>query len=120
MAYQPGSSALRASPAEIARRNGIDPALATSKEARASVPAPAPPQALKGAVKVQAFPDRSKYPFAQIARDGGIWKLDPATWKVTASAIVQAARRWADGHRLAVKAITDDGMVYVQFSKGGE
>jgi hypothetical protein len=116
-AYRPGS-ALAASPAEIARRNGISPALATSREARAAEPAPGPPPALRGAVKVEAFPERSKYPFREIARDGGIWRLDPATWKVSPGAIAQASRKWADSHGLAVKVITDDGMVYVQFKAG--
>jgi hypothetical protein len=126
---------LKATRAEAAARvngtPGPSPALATSREARGAVPAPAliqghvepdgtPPPALKGAVKVTEFPERSKYPFRQIASDGGIWEIDPAVFKVTPGAVVQAARKWAEGRSLAVKLITDDGLVYVQFKAGGE
>lgn len=120
------SSALTAeTAAERARRNGASPgpsnALATSKEARAAEPAPpSPVPVLKGAVKVDRFPTRCKYPFAEIAKDGGIWKLDPAEFKVSPGGVVQAARKWAQDNGLAVKAVTGDGMTYVQFSKDGD
>lgn len=105
------------------------PPLATSQAARAATPAPKvvpgnvvpdqpAPKAIKGAVKVDAFPERCKYPFPQIARDGGIWQLDPAAYGVTAAAIKQAAPKWAQSHGLTVKVVADDGMVYVQFGGG--
>lgn len=106
------------SAAERARRNGISPALATSREARAAGPTPLP--TLKGAVRVERFPEKSKYPFRQIADDGGIWRIDPAEFKVTPAAITQAAPKWARGNGLAAKTVVDDGMVYVQFTPAGD
>jgi hypothetical protein len=141
-AYRPGS-ALTASPAEIARRNGISPA----KTATGSGPPPAarpaqasagqpvispltsdmrPPPELKGAVKVAKFPSPSQYPFREIADDGGIWRLDPAayTWRgkpVAAASIRQAAMNWASKEGYSVKTVLDGGHVYLQFTpKGGE
>lgn len=124
MAYRAGSSVLAGSPAEIARRNGIDPALATSREARAAVPVPSPPPAtLKGAVRVAGFPSKSIYPFDQIAADGGVWKIDPAafTWRgkpTKPASVYTAARKYATEHGLTVKIVADGGMVYVQFKAG--
>ena len=118
MAYQPGSSALRATPAEIARRTGIDPALATSREARASVPAPQSPPALHGAVKVSGFPVKSKYPFAQIAADGGVWKLDAAVFKAKPGSIRSSANTYASINQMSVKTVIDGGFIYIQFTKG--
>jgi hypothetical protein len=123
MAYQPSSSALRATPAEVARRNGISPALATSREARAAEPAPGPPPDLKGAVKVAGFPAHSPYPFREIAADGGVWKLDPAAflWRgkpIKDVSIRAAASSWATGHGLKAKVVLDGGHVYVQFRRG--
>jgi len=116
--YRPGS-ALTASPAEIARRNGVTPRRQPSPRVDGDIDAPlsapkewhhemaaddgpiaSPPPALKGAVKVAKFPSPSQYPFAEIAADGGIWRLDPAafTWRskhVAAPSIRQAALNWA-------------------------
>lgn len=142
------------SQAERARRNGISPALATSREARDAaakppaliqgrveeegldpggpdLPLSAPKEwhremaaddgpirpVIKGAVKVEAFPERCKYPFPEIARDGGVWRIDPAAFKVTPTGVKQAAGKWADRHELKVKIMAEDGQVYVQFTR---
>jgi hypothetical protein len=103
-------------PAERARRNGISPALATSKEARAAEPMPA----LKGAVKVGAFPDKSRYPFQQIAADGGVWKINPAEFRTKPQSVRSAASKWAIDRGLQAKVVVDDGHVYVQFTRKEE
>ena len=93
-------------------------ALASSPEAPAAsandVPAP-PPGALKGAVKVSGFPDRSLYPFREIADDGGVWKLDAATFKAKPQSVRSAAWAWAKKNDRKTKVVIDGGFVYVQF-----
>lgn len=110
--------------AERAARNGISPALATSKDARAAVPAPGPPPpALKGAVKVERFPTRrgGKYPFREIAADRGIWKLDPAAYQVKRPESIRAAAwTWAKDAGLKAKVVCDSGFAYVQFTPAGD
>lgn len=122
--YQRATSGVLAaeSAAERARRNGISPALATSKEARAAVPAPAAPSPLKGAVKVGAFPQRALYPFREIADDGGIWKMDPGAylWRgrpVKVSGLRGSAAKWATENGYKAKTVIDGGFLYVQFTK---
>lgn len=90
-------------PAGRARRNGISPP-------------PPPPPTLKGAVKVDGFPDRCKYPFAEIATDGGVWKLDPAEYQAKPGTIRSAASKWATEHSIPVKTVVDGGFVYIQFT----
>jgi hypothetical protein len=130
------TSALAAeSAAERLRRNGISPALATSREARGAVPAPAlvqghvepetPPATLRGAVKVSDFPARSPYPFREIAADGGVWKLDPAAYTrdgktPQAASLRTAASKYGTEHGMKAKTVIEDGFVYVQFKAGGE
>jgi hypothetical protein len=116
MAYRPGSS-LTASAEEIARRNGISPALATSKEARAAAPLHPEPPAIKGAVKVAGFPVKTRYPFQQIADDGGVWKLDPAEFGAKPQSVRQAAITWATKKDMTTQTAVDDGMVFVQFTR---
>lgn len=76
---------------------------------------------LKGAEKVTEFPsrrrDRSRFPFRQIAEDGGVWKLDPATYGVKAVSIRTAASAWARKNGLRVATEIDGGVIYVQFGK---
>lgn len=125
MAYRPGSS-LTASPAEIARRNGIDPALATSKDARAAVPVTSGSSAaLKGAVKVGAFPARTLYPFREIADDGGIWRIEAAayTWRgkpIKVAGLRSSATKWATENGFKAKTVIDGGYLYVQFTKAAQ
>lgn len=109
-------------------------ALATSREARAATPAPAmvrgtvlPPEpgpagpaAIKGAVRVAEFPDRTPYPFAQIASDGGVWRIDPAEFKAKPESIRSAAWTWAKKKGLTVKVVLSDGQAFVQFSGDDE
>jgi hypothetical protein len=104
-------------PQELAR-NGLSPAAAAPPATVRDIRPPEPPKQIRGAVKVAGFPERSKYPFRQIADDGGVWQIDPAVFKVTPGAIIQAARKWAETRPLQVKATTDDGMVFVQFKAG--
>ena len=73
---------------------------------------------LKGAVKVERFPEKSKYPFRQIADDGGIWKLDPAAFNAKAVSIYQAALKRARDNDRTPKCVQSDGAVYVQFKAG--
>jgi hypothetical protein len=130
-------------------RDGIDPALATSRAARAATPVPAavvksavvkeapaigppsvtavpPPGAapeLRGAVRVGGFPPdsrtgRTRYPFPELARDGGVWRIDPATWGAKPLSIRSAANKWAHSHGYTAQARTGaDGMLYLQFSR---
>ena len=132
--YQYGGKGAAMTETEAAahlRRNGISPALATSREARvaaAKPPAliqgraePTPPPSLKGAVKVAGFPVKSPYPFREIAADGGVWKLDPAAflWRgkpTKGTSIRTAAWKWAADHHVSAKVVLDDGHVYVQFT----
>lgn len=102
----------------LARRNGVEPALATSREARAAVPTPDEPP-VKGGVKVEGFPEKeSRYPFRQIADDGGVWRLDPAAFGVQAVTLRSAASKWAIYHGAKAKTVlADDGLVYIQITK---
>jgi hypothetical protein len=126
--YTYGGAARSLSPEEAAaeaRRNGLSPAartapsaLATSREARAAVPTPAEPPspAVKGAVKVDVFPDHCRYPFAAIAADGGIWRLDPAEFGIAKPESLRTqALSWARKHNVTAKTAVSDGHVYVQF-----
>jgi len=83
-------------------------------------PEPEPTPALKGAVKVSEFPERCRYPFPAIARDGGIWKIDPAELNAKAESIRSAAWQWAKQHGVKAKVVIDDGFAYVQFTSGGD
>lgn len=127
--YSYGGNGRSLTQAEAQRRLTSRPQLATSQQARAATPAPAivagtvvhdqadkAAPALKGAVKVDAFPERSKYPFRQIAEDGGVWRLDPAAYKSKTGAIGVAAGKWARDHGYTVKIMNDDGMTYLQFT----
>jgi hypothetical protein len=96
-------------------------ALATSQAARAAatngLPVPTgPAPTLKGAVKVGGFPATEKYPFRAIARDGGVWQLDPAYFKVKAETIRTSAASWATHNGFRSKTVAAKGFVYVQFS----
>jgi hypothetical protein len=124
--------------AERARRNGISPPLATSRQAGAAVPTPAvvkgtvitssshpeqpvvhdlrQPPTLKGAVRVDHWPTRRKYPFRQIAEDGGIWRMDPAAYGLKKPESLRTqANAWARKEGLTAKTAVDGGQVYVQF-----
>ena len=122
-AYRPGS-ALTASPAEIARRNGITPRrqpapFSAPKEWHAEMDTgDGPIRQIKGAVKVAGFPVKTRYPFQQIADDGGVWRLDPAEFKAKPQSVRQAASAWAVKKGLTVQTAVDEGMVFVQFTKG--
>lgn len=105
--------------------------LATSREARAATPVPAvvpgtvippdpaalPPAKVRGAVKVDAFPVRSIYPFAEIAEDGGIWQINPAEFKSKPESIRAAASKWASSKGLSAKTVIDGGALFVQFRR---
>lgn len=123
MSYRPSSSALTATPAEIARRNGIttpgppqgSPVI---REGRTE-----PPTTLKGAVKVAGFPPRTPYPFAEIAANGGVWRLDPAAflWRgkpTRVHSIRAAASKYAIDHGMKAKTVIDGGFLYIQFTGG--
>jgi hypothetical protein len=140
--YRPGS-ALTASPAEIARRNGVTPARSSPRvPGDADGPLSAPkewhremdaddgpavrdlrtPPAIKGAVKVDDFPARSIYPFKEIAADGGIWKLDPAAYSwhgkpIKVGGLRATAGKWAMENGLKAKTVIDGGFLYVQFTR---
>jgi hypothetical protein len=121
---------VRAKAAARANTGTPSSALATSREARGAEPAPAliqgrvepgtPPPALKGAVKVSAFPEKSPYPFREIADDGGVWELDPAEFKVKPESIRSSAWSWAKKNGLVVKVVIDGGYVFVQFTGGAQ
>ena len=97
--------------AAAAKRNGRDPAVTTSRPA--SPPAPAPAPTVHGAVKVPAFP--ALYPFAEIARDGGVWQLDSTQFRAKPGSIRAAAVKWARDHSLKLKTVLDGDHVYLQF-----
>jgi hypothetical protein len=116
--YRGTGRSLTAAEAEAASRNGHPAAPPPRAPATPAVQVPA----LKGAVKVSAFPGRSMYPFREIADDGGVWKLDPAafTWRGKPGqpqSIRTAASKWAIDHEMKAKVVIDAGDVYVQFTK---
>jgi|HubBroStandDraft_2_1064218.scaffolds.fasta_scaffold22208_4 hypothetical protein len=77
-----------------------------------------PAAAVKGAVKVGGFPpSRGLYPFAEIASDGGVWKLDPAVFKAKAVSVRAAASSWAAKNGFKAKTVLDGDVVYVQFTR---
>lgn len=84
---------------------------------------PEPPPQLKGARKVTAFPGRpsqqsgDRYPFREIAEDGGVWKLDPAVYGVKASGARSAAKQWARKNGMRVETRIRGDAIYVQFRK---
>lgn len=128
MSYEYRGNGRSLRPEEAERRLTSRPQLATSAQARAAAPAPtvvpgtvvrdlSPAPQIKGAVKVDAFPVKSKYPFRQIADDGGVWKLDPAAFEVTHHAIRLAAPKWAKANGLKAKLALEDGQVYIQFTR---
>jgi hypothetical protein len=114
------------------RRNGLPPlkpyVYGASDPAKRPVVPPGEPsedepamtEPVKGAQKVDRFPDRTKYPFDAIARDGGVWKLDPAEYKVQPHTIFQGAKRWARDHGYDVRAEVHHGWAYIQFTASVE
>lgn len=73
---------------------------------------------LRGAVRVEAFPEKSPYPFREVATDGGVWRLDPAEFKVRPESIRSSAWTWAKKNDLTAKVVIDNGQVFVQFKAG--
>lgn len=111
---------------EERRRNGLSAAASRPPSALAEAATEArrlePVREIKGAVKVAKFPAVSQYPFAEIAADGGIWKLDPAafTWRgkpVAPASLRSAAMNWASKEGWSVKTVLGGGQVYIQFTR---
>lgn len=75
----------------------------------------------QGATKVGDFPThRGAYPFAEIAEDGGVWKLDPAFYGVKPQTIRSSASSWGSHNGYRARTVLDGGQVFVQFTKGAD
>jgi len=123
----PGYHPLSGRSREAQREAEVQQRVADAKaraQAGAAPPVPAAPgepvlrpAALKGAVKVEGFPSQTKYPFREIADDGGVWKIDPSAFGAKAPSVRTAVSKWATGRGLKAKTAIEDGVIYVQFSK---
>jgi hypothetical protein len=74
------------------------------------------------AEKVSGFPQpararHAKYPWQQIAEDGGVWRLDPAEYDTnTPRAVGNAAHQWGTRHGYKPTTQVHDGCLFVQFT----
>lgn len=75
------------------------------------------------AEKVDRFPGGApgtpqlKYPWPEIARDGGIWRLNPADYgDVQLRSFQAAAAGWASRHGYRARTKTYEGALFVQFT----
>jgi hypothetical protein len=67
---------------------------------------------------VDGFPfGRAKYPFAQMAAEMGVWRLDPAEFGVRKETARNAATKWANEHGWKATTIIEGRFVFVQFTK---
>jgi hypothetical protein len=123
MSYQYKGDGRTLSDEEAARRLAVQNGLPGGRTATAGagmtspVIRPAAVPNIRGAEKVNGFPDLCRYPFQAIADDGGVWRLDPEVYKVTPQGISMAATQWAKRTGKTVKKVTDSGLVYVQFGR---
>ena len=73
------------------------------------------------AEKVDGFPrtaggPHGKYPWREIAEDGGIWKLDPAEYSGSARIMATVAGQWASRHGYVSRCSIYEGALFVQFT----
>lgn len=76
------------------------------------------------AEKVDAFPNPPgrgghllKYPFKEIAEDGGVWRLDPHEYGAKEPrTVANAAAAWASRNGYQYRTQTHDGCVFIQLT----
>jgi hypothetical protein len=84
---------------------------------------PAKPAVIGSAQRVAEFPRATsrgrwgKYPWREMAEDGGIFRMDPADYNTTARNIRSAAMQWAYRSGYVATSQIVDGIAYISFTE---